>query len=211
MKLEAEEKHRLRDLFVTQLQKCEQVCWISTVGADGKQKLVSSLICFWCWCCAGQVPAAFSPSKHRSTQIDTEKVLQGTSDTPNALASLPYQKKAIRSRHAAAAASKSIRSTGGHKARTPVSGKAAAAELEPVACTLYQSDFAAGAAAAVAANGGSLLQHSPARLAAARRALESNSEWAELNNLELIRTQQEVCGLHASCHMAIYSTTGWNP
>jgi len=161
------------------------------------------------------VPAAFSPSKHRSTQIDTEKVLIGTSDTPSALASLPcqYQKKAIGSRYAAAAAAAAsirVRSAGGHKTRTAASGKVAAAELEPVACTLYQSDFAAGAAAAVAANGGSLLQHSPAHLAAARRTLESNSEWAELNKLELIRTQQEVRGLQASCHLAVSSTTVGN-
>lgn len=159
MNLDREEKHRLRDLFTTQLQKCEQV------------------------------PVFFGPAKHRSTQIDNEKVLQGTSDTPAALSSLPGQCRQPPGKITVAAA----RSTAGKPKRKVHSARpkpATEEDLEPSSWTMYQSDFAATAAAASTST--NILIHSPARLAAARRTLESSNEWAEINKLQILQDQQEV-------------------
>lgn len=156
-----------------------------------------------------QVPVAFGPSKHRSTQIDTgHRVLQGTSDTPAALASLPCAKAKFPAGSSSKLAAAGARSGSAdrpahHKttaATNPRGASASAAVSEPASCTLYQTDFSAGSGSS---SSGSLkvLTHSPARLAAARRTLESSSEWAELDKLEVLRTQQEVrvCCVLACC------------
>lgn len=157
-----------------------------------------------CCCCfsgvPAQVPIAFSRSKHRSTLIDSEfvpgasrnKVLPGTSDTPSALASLPAYKAQLPSckpspsaQAAAARASRKIQSS-----KASAQQAAESEQQDAVSWTIYQSDFAATAAASASST--NILIHSPARVAAARRELESNNEWAEINKLETLRAQQEV-------------------
>jgi hypothetical protein len=157
---EAASKAQLRDLFSTQLaSQCKQV------------------------------PVRFSPAKHRSTQIDTEKVLQGTSDTPAALAGSicgagaavkPHSSNELHSLH-----SRPCR----HGAAAGRPHVAAGAPADAPPCTLYQSEHSA---AAGNARPGPLLQHSPCKLAAARRTLEASSEWAELSRAEQERLAQEV-------------------
>lgn len=144
-----------------------------------------------------QIPAAFGPSKHRSTQIDTEKVLQGTSDTPAALASLPTASAASRLNAARTAAVTARPHT------RVLSSKAAAKHagqnqdlFKACSSSIYETDFAAAAASRGV---GAILKHSPARLSAARTTLEGSSEWADLNKLELLKTQLEVGGWISPC------------
>jgi hypothetical protein len=226
MKLDREEKHRLRGLFTTQLQKCEQVCCLLPISCHTAS--CKHLICIqkhpiagWCiigglYCCPAhdaavvqQVPISFSPAKHRSTLIDNEvvpgasrcKVLPGTSDTPAALATLPGQVKPrgppSRSTAAAAACSslKSKRRVRTVKSATDVK------EPDAASWTIYQSDFAATAAAAAAS--ANILTHSPARVAAARRTLESSNEWAEIDRLGALKTNQEVRNMRHSCRAQV--------
>jgi hypothetical protein len=71
-------------------------------------------------------------------------------------------------------------------------GRADAVNVDPSSWNLYQTDFAATAAASSTST--NILTHSPARIAAARTILEGSSEWAEINKLEQLRQQQEVRG-----------------
>lgn len=171
------------------------------------------------WLCAlMQVPVAFSPAKHRSTQIDTEKVLQGTSDTHQALAQhtaacrrasagrSKSQAGHLNSLHARRAASASPAGSKARHASKPTSTAAAAAALDTPQITLYQSDYALTAAAGLGGSDAGLLQHSPATLAAARRTLEASSEWAALNQLEQARVAQEVSRL---CVAALATRVVW--
>jgi hypothetical protein len=138
-----------------------------------------------------QVPVHFGPAKHRSTQIDNEKILQGTSDTPLELSSLPGACKPRASLSPTAAhACSSAKPRRLLQSARPATGGADAAELDPASWTIYQTDFAATAAAASTST--NILTHSPARFAAARTILEGSSEWAEINKLEQLRQQQEV-------------------
>lgn len=138
-----------------------------------------------------QVPVSFGPAKHRSTQIDNEKVLQGTSDTPAALSRLPAHRKPASAKLTAAAVRSSSSSKPRRKVQTARPKPATEEDLKPATWTVYQSDFAATAAAASTST--NILVHSPARLAAARRTLESSNEWAEINKLQALQTEQEVC------------------
>lgn len=153
---------------------------------------------------------SFSPAKHRSTLIDSEvlpgasrnKVLQGTSDTPAALSTLPGRLAAAsKQRPAATTAVRGSAKQPGKRRVVQTASKAAAAAdaaedkgaADAVSCTIYQSDFAAIAAAAST----NMLTHSLTRVAA-RRILESSSEWAEINRLQGIQAQQQV-GVASAC------------
>lgn len=71
--------------------------------------------------------------------------------------------------------------------------------------SVYASSFATTA--------GAPLLHSPTRLAAARRMLEGNSEWAELTKLQHDLAAQEVCCVckHAVRHMMHQSAGAMRP
>lgn len=155
---------------------------------------------------------SFSPAKHRSTLIDSEvlpgasrnKVLQGTSDAPAALSTLPGRLAAPSKQRpglsTTAARSSSAKQQPKRRVVQGTAGKTGAAAdatedtgaVDAVSCTIYQSDFAATAAAST-----HMLTHSPTRVAAARRILESSSEWAEINRLQGIQAQQQVSAVSA--------------
>lgn len=138
-----------------------------------------------------QVPVQFGPAKHRNTQIDNEKFLQGTSDTPAELSSLPGACKPRASLSPAAArACSSAKPRRVLQSARPAPGDTDTADLNPASWTIYQTDFSATAAAASAST--NILTHSPARIAAAHTILERSSEWAEINKLEQLKQQQEV-------------------
>jgi hypothetical protein len=167
MRLDTGDKAKLRDLFSTQLRKCEQI------------------------------PVAFSPAKHRTTQIDTEnRELRGTSDAPQELASLRAThvlntggSKGAAASAGAPAQAKPARAKGmpaGRASAAAVSGAQELLEPPPRFCTLYQSEFGQRA------SGLALLTSSPGSLAAARLALEEGSGWAQLSKLEQTQVAREV-------------------
>lgn len=204
-------------MFTTQLQQCEQVCSNSSTAAVSKTRLCPAqllmlALSFQAICClvlTVQVPVSFSPAKHRSTLIDSEvlpgashnKVLQGTSDTPAALSTLPGRLAAPSKQRPAATTAARGSAKQPKRRVVPTAGKAGAAAdaaedkgaADAVSCTIYQSEFAATAAAST-----QMLTHSPTRVAAARRILESSSEWAEINKLQGIQAQQQV-GVASAC------------
>jgi hypothetical protein len=165
---------------------------------------------------AVQVPVSFSPAKHRSTLIDSEvlpgasrnKVLQGTSDTPAALSTLPDRlARPLKQRPTVSTAAKqpkgrAVQAAGKAGAAKGDAAEGTAAAADAVSYTIYQSDFASTAAAAST----HMLTHSPTRVAAARRILESSSEWAELNKLQGIEAQQQV-GVASVCFLHVCACT----
>lgn len=123
-----------------------------------------------------QVPAYFSPAKHRSTQVDVERTIRGTSDIP----SRPLPSPA-RSRRTGSPTYKP-QAKGCSQQRTTAPD---AASLEPPIASLYQTDYCTSA---------SLIdtQHQLAHLAATKLALQTTSEWAMLTTLEHTAAQEEV-------------------
>jgi hypothetical protein len=158
-----------------------------TCTALAKQ-VAKSLLC----CCSiavlqAQVPISWSPAKHRSTQIDTERVLPGTSDSHSALAAVT----ALHSpKHSIPASSKATRATSSK--RTAAASKQAAtikaAELEPQTASVYKTEFCKDGSQ----------QQRLSQLTATRRVLQSSSEWALLDQLEHSIAEQEVSGITQS-------------
>lgn len=127
-----------------------------------------------------QVPAQFSPSKHRSTQIDVEKTLRGTSDVPTRPVHSPARSRGSPSPTSAG----KLQGIGasGRRSATNKAGTVTAADLEPPPVSLYKSDYCANDSDA----------HHITQLTATKLALETTSEWALLNELERTMVEKEV-------------------
>ncbi|WIA35125.1 hypothetical protein OEZ86_003606 [Tetradesmus obliquus] len=151
MKLDGADKESLRQQYQQQLQQC------------------------------GKVPISWSPAKHRSTQIDTERVLPGTSDSHSVLAAVT----ALRSpKHSISANSKATRA---HSSKRGAAGSKQAAtikaaELEPQPASVYRTEFCKDGAE----------QQRLSQLTTTRRVLQGSSEWALLDQLEHSIAEQEV-------------------
>jgi hypothetical protein len=132
-----------------------------------------------------QVPISWSPAKHRSTQIDTERVLPGTSDSHSALAAVtasrsPKSTVPASSNTIKAHSSKRTAATAARNKQAATTIKAA--ELEPQPATVYKTEFCK--------DGGE--QQRLSQLTATRRVLQGSSEWALLDQLEHSIAEQEV-------------------
>lgn len=157
----------------------------------GHQKLCSAdeagshvqLCCCFIGVLQVQVPISWSPAKHRSTQIDTERVLPGTSDSHGALAALSALHSLKQPAHASCKASRahsSKRTTAAAAGKQAAPSKAA--ECEPQPATVYNTEFCKDASE----------QQRLSQLTATRRVLQGSSEWALLDHLEHSIAEQEV-------------------
>lgn len=151
--------------------------------------LVSVCVCMVPW---PQVPVSWGPAKHRSTQIDTDKTLPGTSDTPVLMkpAAGPESAAAGRS-HTCKKSFQAVpgsKGTNRHAASSRTAAAAAtikAAELEPPPATIYKTDFCPDGSE----------EQRLSRLTATRRTLQAGSEWALLDQLEQSMADRQVgCG-----------------